>query len=285
MFDQDEIIAKIKEVKPKVVAIIHGETSTGRLQPIDRLGAAVREVGGFLVVDAVASFMGAPVKADEWQIDAVVGGSQKCLGALPGMSLVTFNDRFADEINKRKRIELGVRGEDAQTAANFVPSNYLDLTQLQDYWSPARVNHHTEATIGIYGVYEALRLGVQEEGLANRFARHQQVHQALNNAVKALGLTIFNEGDHEMPMVTCVEIPEVLRDTNFQSELLTKFGVEIAASFGSLQGKIWRLGTMCYVAQKGYLVRFISIFGAALLQAGYPADVKAALDAVDQAFA
>lgn len=93
MFDQDEIIAKIKEVKPKVVAIIHGETSTGRLQPIDRLGAAVREVGGFLVVDAVASFMGAPVKADEWQIDAVVGGLQKCLGALPGMSLVTFNDR------------------------------------------------------------------------------------------------------------------------------------------------------------------------------------------------
>ncbi len=190
---------------------------------------------------------------------------------------MTFNDRFADEINKRKRIELGVRGEDAQTAANFVPSNYLDLTQLQDYWSPARVNHHTEATIGIYGV--------QEEGLANRFARHQQVHQALNNAVKALCLTIFNEGDHEMPMVTCVEIPEALRDTNFQSELLTKFGVEIAASFGSLQGKIWRLGTMGYVAQKGYLVRFISIFGAALLQAGYPADVRAALDAVDQAFA
>lgn len=237
------------------------------------------------MVDAVASFMGAPVKADEWQIDAVVGGSQKCLGALPGMSLVTFNDRFADEINKRKRSELGVRGEDAQTAANFVPSNYLDLTQLQDYWSPARVNHHTEATIGIYGVHEALRLGGQEEGLANRFARHQQVHQALNNAVKALGLTIFNEGDHEIPMVTCVEIPEALRDTNFQSELLTKFGVEIAASFGSLQGKIWRLGTMGYVAQKGYLVRFISIFGAALLQAGYPADVKAALDAVDQAFA
>ncbi|MGU9984358.1 hypothetical protein ACQ5R2_09355 [Limosilactobacillus fermentum] len=80
---------------------------------------------------------------------------------------MTFNDRFADEINKRKRIELGVRGEDAQTAANFVPSNYLDLTQLQDYWSPARVNHHTEAAIGIYGVHEALRLGVQEEGLAN----------------------------------------------------------------------------------------------------------------------
>lgn len=285
VFDQDDIITQIKTQKPKVVAIVHGETSTGRLQPIDKLGAAVREVGGFLVVDAVASFMGAPVKVDEWQLDAVVGGSQKCLAAAPGMSLVTFNDRFADEINKRKRIELGVRKQGDPAAVNFVPSNYLDLTQLQDYWSPTRINHHTEATVGVYGVHEALRLAVEEEGILNRFARHQKIHTALAKALKALGVSVFNEGNHEMPMVTCVVIPDQLDGGIFQKELLTKFGVEISSSFGSLQGKIWRLGTMGYVAQKSYLVRFISLFGSALLQAGVDVDIKAALDVLDQVLA
>ncbi len=144
VFDQDDIIAKIREMKPKVVAIVHGETSTGRLQPIDRLGAAVHEYGGFLVVDTVASYMGTPVKVDEWQLDAVVGGAQKCLSIPSGITPITFNDRFAAEINKRKRVEQGVRtGEDTKRN-NYITSNYLDLTQLQDYWSPRRLNHHTE---------------------------------------------------------------------------------------------------------------------------------------------
>lgn len=284
VFDQDDIIAKIREMKPKVVAIVHGETSTGRLQPIDRLGAAVYEYGGFLVVDTVASYMGTPVKVDEWQLDAVVGGAQKCLSIPSGITPITFNDRFAAEINKRKRVEQGVRtGEDTKRN-NYITSNYLDLTQLQDYWSPRRLNHHTEATVANYALHEGLRLALQE-GLQNRFERHLQVHHALNAGLDAMGLHIYHQTDHEMPMVTCVEIPDQLDGDQFRETFLKDFGVEISSSFGSLQGKIWRIGTMGYSAQRHFITNFIALFGAALLQAGASVDLKAGLDATAAGFA
>ena len=282
---QADIIAAIDQYRPKVVCMVHGETSTGRLQPLDKIGAAVHQYGGFLVVDAVASYMGAPVLVDQWQIDAAVGGAQKCLAIPAGITPITFNDRFAAEINQRKRVEQGVRtSQDHLSAAPLITSNYLDLTQLQDYWSPRRLNHHTEATAAVYGLHEGLRLAL-DEGLDARYARHLQVHQALNTALSALGLTIYGAGDHEMPMVTCVQIPVGLDGEAFRSQLLAQFGVEISSSFGSLQGKIWRIGTMGYVAQKPFILKFIALFGAALLQAGVPVDLKAGLDAVLDAFA
>lgn len=283
-FDQEEIIKVIKRTKPKVVAVVYGETSTGRLQPINRLGEAIHEYGGFLVVDAIASFMGTPVKVDEWEIDAVAGGAQKCLSSAPGITPVTFNDRFAKEINQRKRIERGMRNPNDPVSENYVTSNYLDLTQLQDYWSPIRLNHHTEATVAVYGLHEALRLAVEEEGIQARFERHTLAHHALNAGLIAMGLKIFNRNDHEMPMVTCIEIPSSLNGDNFKNNLLSEFGVEISNSFGSLQGKIWRLGTMGFVAKKSYLVKFISLFGSALLQAGVRIDIKAGLDALEAEF-
>jgi (S)-ureidoglycine-glyoxylate aminotransferase len=217
--------------------------------------------------------------------DAAVGGAQKCLAIPAGITPITFNDRFAAEINQRKRVEQGVRtSQDHLSAAPLITSNYLDLTQLQDYWSPRRLNHHTEATAAVYGLHEGLRLAL-DEGLNARYARHLQVHQALNTALSALGLTIYGAGDHEMPMVTCVQIPAGLDGEAFRSQLLAQFGVEISSSFGSLQGKIWRIGTMGYVAQKPFILKFIALFGAALLQAGVPVDLKAGLDAVLDAFA
>lgn len=282
VFDQDDIIAAIDRIKPKVVAIVHGETSTGRMQPIDRIGAALHKHGGFLVVDSVATYMGTPVLVDDWQIDAAVGGSQKCLSVAPGITPITFNDRFAAEINRRKRVERGVRKPDDPVAENFVTSNYLDLTQLQDYWSARRLNHHTEATVGVYGLHEGLRLAVKEEGVRARFDRHAKIHKALAASLQSLGIKLFNAGDHEMPMVTCVVIPAELDGNAFKSQLLNGFGVEISGSFGSLQGKVWRLGTMGYVAQESYLIKFISLFGAALLQAGLQVNIKAALDVLIQ---
>ena len=284
VLDQDQIIAEIKRLKPKVVAMVHGETSTGRLQPLDRIGKAVRQVGGFLVIDCVASYMGTPVLVDDWQIDAAVGGAQKCLSVPAGITPITFNDRFAEAINQRKRIERGVRSaEDADQAA-FITSNYLDLTQLQDYWSPRRLNHHTEATVSVYGLNVGLQLAL-EEGLENRYARHLHIHRALNAGLTALGLHIFNEGDHEMPMVTCVEIPASLGDGEFfKTMLLKEFGVEISSSFGSLHGKIWRIGTMGYVAEKTNMVNFIALLAAALLTAGVNVDTKAGLAAFNQVY-
>lgn len=284
VFDQDQIIDEINRLKPKVVAIVHGETSTGRLQPIDRLGEAVHQYGGFLVVDAVASYMGTPVEADKWQLDAVVGGAQKCLSIPSGITPITFNDRFAEEINQRKRVEQGVRTALDTNGDTFITSNYLDLTQLQDYyWSPRRLNHHTEATVADYALHEGLRLALQE-GLDARFARHLTVHRALNAGLDAMGLTIYHEGDHDMPMVTCVQIPTGLDGDTFRSTLLKNLGVEISSFFGSLQGKIWRIGTMGYSAQRLFVTNSVALFGAALLQAGVSIDLKAGLDATEAVF-
>ncbi|MFT8823633.1 pyridoxal-phosphate-dependent aminotransferase family protein [Liquorilactobacillus satsumensis] len=283
VFDQDVIIEEINRLKPKVVAIVHGETSTGRLQPLDRIGAAVHEYGGFLVVDAVASYLGTSLEVDKWQLDAVIGGAQKCLSIPSGITPITFNDRFAAEINQRKQVEQGIRTTTDPTRANFISSNYLDLTQLQDYWSPRRLNHHTEATVADYALHEGLYLALKE-GLLKRIARHLLVHRALNAGLKAMGLEIYHEGENEMPMVTCVMIPSGLNDIDFRNQLLTTFQVEISGSFGSLTGKIWRIGTMGYTAQPGFVMNFIALFGAALLQSGVKVDLKAGLDAAQLIF-
>ncbi|WP_237745778.1 hypothetical protein [Lentilactobacillus farraginis] len=154
---------------------------------------------------------------------------------------------------------------------------------MQDYWSPRRLNHHTEATVADYALHEGLRLALQE-GLNSRFSRHLKIHRALNDGLTAMGLSIYHAGDHEMPMVTCVQIPEDLDGDAFRAKLLRNFGVEISSSFGSLQGKIWRIGTMGYSAQKGFITNFVALFGAALLQSGISVDLKAGLDAVEAAF-
>ena len=283
VIDQDDLIQAIKEQHPKVVAMVHGETSTGRLQPLDRIGQTVHEYGGFLVVDCVASYLGAPVKVDDWQIDAAIGGAQKCLSIPSGITPITFSDRFATEISSRKRVERGVRTNDDHAESDFITSNYLDLTQLMDYWSERRLNHHTEATVAVYGLHEGLRLALNE-GLENRFARHAKIHHALNVALTGMGLKIFHDGDHEMPMVSAIEIPDELDGDAFRSTLLKAYGVEISNSFGSLKGRIWRLGTMGYVAQRSFVQNFIALFGAALLQAGVDVDLKAGLDTFESVY-
>ena len=267
VFDQDEIIAALDEVKPKVLAIVHGETSTGRLQPIDRLGKACKERGVYSVVDAVATYMGTVIPVDEWELDAVIGGAQKCLAVPSGITPITFNTRFSDAINERKRVELGIRSNENTEEDAFIRSNYLDLTQLQDYWSPKRLNHHTEATAAIYALYTGLRIAL-EEGVEARANRHEYHHTGLKHALKALGLEIYGDEANEMKMVICVTIPEGVDDAHFRDGLLRQFGVEIAGSFGDLKGKIWRIGLMGYGVQKQNLLSFLAIFSLYLQQQG-----------------
>lgn len=264
---QEDIIAKLDETSSKVLAIVHGETSSGRMQPIDKLGRAAKELGAFTVVDAVATYMGTDIPVDEWELDAVIGGSQKCLSVPSGITPITFNDRFSDEINKRKRVERGIRTPSDEAHSPFITSNYLDLTQLQDYWGERRLNHHTEATVNVYGLNEGLRLALNE-GVEQRAKRHAYHHEAMKRAVTALGLEIFGDQDYEMPMVVCVNIPEGINDAEFRSELLSRFGIEIAGTFGAVAGKIWRFGTMGYVAEKPNLLNFITTFGVFLQSKG-----------------
>lgn len=264
VFDQAEIIEALDEYKPKVLAIVHGETSTGRLQPIDQLGRACKERGIFSVVDAVATYQGMVIPVDEWELDAVVGGVQKCLSIPSGITPITFNERFSEEINKRKRVELGIRSNESTEKEHFISSNYLDLTQLQDYWSPKRLNHHTESTTSVYALYTGLKLALSE-GIEARAKRHSYHQEALKTALKALGLEIYGDESNEMKMVICVKIPVGIDDNAFRNGLLQNYGVEIAGSFGDLQGQIWRIGIMGYGVQKQNILTFLSIFATYLV--------------------
>ncbi|NBD23258.1 pyridoxal-phosphate-dependent aminotransferase family protein [Paenibacillus glycinis] len=265
VFDPNDVIAAIDRLQPSLVAIVHGETSTGRLQPLADIGRACRERDILLVVDAVATIGGVPVETDAWQLDAVVGGTQKCLSVPSGMSPITYNDRVEARLLRRKRIEKGIRPEgyaDDDPSA-FIRSNYLDLTQLQEYWSPRRLNHHTEATAMLYGLREGLRLAL-EEGLDERFARHRLHERALVAGLLAMGLELYGDESCKMPVVTCVCIPAGVDGEAVRSRLLADFGIEIASSFGPLKGRIWRIGTMGYSCRKSNVLLTLAALEAVL---------------------
>ncbi|CAG5084795.1 Purine catabolism protein PucG [Thermobacillus xylanilyticus] len=281
-FDPEEIIRAIRRHRPKVVALVHGETSTGRLQPLDGIGAACREYDALLVVDAVATIGGVPVNTDDWQLDAVVGGTQKCLSVPSGMAPLTYNARVERLLAGRRRIERGLRSAGEGTSARpYIRSNYLDLCQLQDYWGPERLNHHTEMTAMLYGLYEGVRI-VLEEGLEARFRRHRMHERALTAGLAAMGLRLFGDPSCKLPVVTCVNIPEGIDGESVRSMLLDAFGIEIAGSFGPLKGRIWRIGTMGYSCNMRNVLLTLGALEAALLRHGMrvPAGqaVQAAMD-------
>lgn len=279
VFDQEEVIAKIKEVKPKIVAMVHGETSTGCMQPMDKIGAACRELDVLFIVDAVATIGGAEVKVDEWKIDAVIGGGQKCLSVPSGSAPITYNERIEKVILSRKKVEQGIATDaDAIDVAHPIRSNYFDLSQLQDYWGPRRLNHHTEATSMLYALREGLRI-VLQEGLKERFERHHLHEKALMKGIEAMGLQIFNDHPWKMPMVTCISIPAGINGDEVRQMMLDEFGVEIASSFGPLQGKIWRIGTMGYSCRKENVLFVLAALEAILIRKGASIQIGKALQA------
>ncbi|TYP71389.1 pyridoxal-phosphate-dependent aminotransferase family protein [Paenibacillus methanolicus] len=288
VFDPQEVIDAIHREKPKLVALVHGETSTGRLQPLADIGRACREADVLLAVDAVATIGGVPVESDAWFLDAVIGGTQKCLSVPSGMSPITYNERAERKILTRKRVERGLRSGDADenAATGFrIQSNYLDLSQLQDYWSPARLNHHTEMTSMLYGLHEGLRI-LLAEGLTARFARHRLHEEALVAGITAMELPLYGDPSCKLPVVTCVAIPDGIDGESVRSMLLHRFGIEIASSFGPLKGRIWRIGTMGYSCSRKNVLHTLGAFEAVLARHGLklPAGeaVQAALDVYDR---
>ncbi|SER93223.1 (S)-ureidoglycine-glyoxylate aminotransferase [Salisediminibacterium halotolerans] len=270
VFQQETIIQTIESLAPKIVALVHGETSTGRQQPLDQIGQACRKNGALFVVDAVATIGGTEMNVDEWQIDAVIGGTQKCLSVPSGLAPITYNERAEAVIQARKKVERGIATEDElslNAGRPAIGSNYFDLSQLQDYWSERRLNHHTEATSMVYALYEGLRV-VLQEGLEERFARHRYHEQALVAGLKGMGLTLYGSEEAKLPMVTCIEIPEGIDGESVRAMLLEQFGIEIASSFGPLKGKIWRIGTMGYSCRKENVLAVLSGLEAVLLYHG-----------------
>ncbi|WP_443028931.1 pyridoxal-phosphate-dependent aminotransferase family protein [Sporosarcina sp. G11-34] len=275
-FDQEEIIAEIKRVKPKIVALVHGETSTGIMQPLDRIGRFCRENDVLFVVDAVATLAGADFKTDEWNVDAVIAGTQKCLGVPTGMAPVTYNERIEQVIHERRKVERGL--DITSQNSRRIQSNYFDLSQIQEYWSPKRLNHHTEATSMLYALREGLRI-IDEEGLEERFARHKAHEKALVAGLEAMGLTLFGDSRYKMPIVTCVNIPEGVIGDDVRATMLNEFGVEIASTFGSLAGKIWRIGSMGFSCRKENILLVLAALEASIYRHGGKINTGKALQA------
>ncbi len=280
VFEPEQVKEAIRQFRPAIVAMVHGETSTGCMQPLREIGHFCREQDVLFVVDAVATIGGVPLYADDWKLDAVIGGTQKCLSVPSGMAPITYNERIERKILARKSIERGLRTPGDEINSRRISSNYFDLAQLQDYWSPARLNHHTEATSMLYGLREGLRI-LHQEGLDTRFERHRQNGAAIVAGVKAMGLELFGGDEHRLPVVTCIEIPAGIDGESVRSMLLDDFGIEIASSFGPLKGRIWRIGSMGYSSSRKNVLHVLGALEATLIHHGVKlpagAGVQAAL--------
>lgn len=214
----------------KMVAVVHGETSSGVGQPLEDIGKLVRERDKLFLVDTVCSLGGADLPVDELLVDICYSGGQKCIGGPAGISCITLNDRAMGVI----------RGRDSP-----VDTWYLDLMLHRKYWSEDRVYHHTAPGTLVYALNEALRL-IREEGLEERFARHQKCGDLLKAGLTDLGLELFGDPSNRLPMLTCVMIPDGVEDGAVRNRLLRDYGIEITGGFGPLKGKAWRIGLMGY---------------------------------------
>ncbi|PMO70119.1 aminotransferase V [Vibrio breoganii] len=246
-----ELIEKaIKEFQPKLLATVQGDTSTTMNQPLKEMGEICQRHDVLFYCDATASVAGNHLKADEWHLDAVSVGLQKCLGGPSGSAPITLSDRCAEVINRRKHIEAGIRA-DHHVAGDeaMIQSNYFDLAMVMDYWGPERLNHHTEATSMLYAARECSRLFL-EEGADRVVARHKQAGDAMASGLRAMGLELFGNPQFKMNNVVGVYIPQGVDGEKVRLELLHRFGIEIGTSFGPLHGKIWRIGTMGFNARQ-----------------------------------
>lgn len=229
-FDFDFIRDALMRLRPKVLGIVHAETSTGAWQQMAGLGRLCHEYDALLLVDTVTSLGGVPVDVDAWEADAVYSGTQKCLSCPPGLSPVTFSPRAVEAINRRK---------------SKVQSWYLDMGMVQRYWGEERFYHHTAPITMIYALREALRI-VVEEGLPSRFARHALNHRALKAGLSAMNLPYFTAEGSQLPQLNAVRIPDGVDDLAVRKRLLSEFGIEIGGGLGEFKGKIWRIGLMGY---------------------------------------
>ena len=227
--DPKQVKEALAKTKPKLVAIVHAETSTGVLQPLEEISEMVHDAGALLVVDAVTSYCGADLRVDEWGIDAIYSGTQKCLSAPPGLSPVSFSDRALAVLDNRK---------------TKVQSWFLDLSLVKNYWAGAkRAYHHTAPVSAMYALREAYRL-VLEEGLENRFARHIRNHQLLKKGMESLGFEFLVEEGYRLPMLNAVKVPEGVDEGTIRRRLLEEYNIEVGGGLGKFAGKIWRVGLM-----------------------------------------
>jgi alanine-glyoxylate transaminase/serine-glyoxylate transaminase/serine-pyruvate transaminase len=228
---------------PKLVAVVHAETSTGVLNPIQEISKLAHRAGSLMLIDTVTSLGGCPVRIDDWGIDAAYSGTQKCLSCPPGLSPVTLSDRAMDVVKSRK---------------SRVQSWYLDVSLLANYWGEgARAYHHTAPITMNYALHESLRL-VLEEGLAERWDRHEANHIKLKKGLSELKLFIASQEGHQLWQLNAVTVPAGTDEAEVRKSLLTDSGIEIGAGLGPFAGKVWRIGLMGYSSSEENVDKVIS---------------------------
>lgn len=281
VFTPAEIEAAIVSSKPKILAVVHGDTSTTLAQPLDELGPICAKHGVLLYTDTTASLGGNEFETDTWGVDVATAGLQKCLAGPSGSAPITLSAAAVDVINRRKSIEAGIRSEGDAVLVSPIRSNYFDLAMIMDYWGPKRLNHHTEATSMLYCARECARI-LLEEGIPQAVERHRLHGSAMVAGLLGLGLELFGDQSVRMNNVVGVEIPAGIDGDGARAAMLADYGIEIGTSFGPLHGRVWRIGTMGYNARRDTVLTTLAALEQVLRRGGVPvtagSGVGAALD-------
>ncbi len=249
----------------KLVAVVHAETSTGARSDVAAIGAIAHAHDALLLVDAVTSLGGSELRVDEWGIDAIYSGTQKCLSCTPGISPVSFSERAVAVITGRK---------------SKVQSWFLDTNLVMGYWGPnaKRAYHHTAPVNALYALHESLVM-LQEEGLENAWQRHLDNHLALRAGLEAMGLSFVVEEAWRLPQLNSVTVPEGIDEAAVRARLLSEFNLEIGAGLGALAGKVWRIGLMGHSSRAENIFLCLSSLEAVLGEMGAPIETGVALAA------
>lgn len=259
-----------KHPDTKIVAFVHAETSTGAQSNVPLLTEIAHANQCLVIVDAVTSLGGIPLKIDEWQVDAVYSGSQKCLSCVPGLSPLSFGPRAVEKIRRRK---------------SKVQSWFLDVNLVMAYWGAEqkRSYHHTAPVNSLYALHEAL-LMLKEEGLENAWARHELHHRALRAGLEAMGLQYWVDSAVSLPQLNTICVPAGVDEAAVRRVFLNDFNIEIGAGLGSLAAKVWRIGLMGYTCQKKNVFLCLAAFEAVLSQ--YVGSIKTgqAIGAAEQVY-
>ena len=254
----------------KAIAFVHAETSTGACSDVQALCGLAAKYDCLSIVDAVTSLGGIELQVDNWDIDAIYSGTQKCLSCVPGLSPVSFSERAAEEIRQRK---------------TKVQSWFLDLNLVMGYWGSdaKRSYHHTAPVNSLYALHESLLI-LQEEGLQNAWNRHALNHEALAAGLESLGLKFVVDKEYRLPQLNAVSFPDSVDDVAVRTALLNDYNLEIGSGLGVLAGSVWRIGLMGYASNKKNVLLCISALGNVLAAQGMQADVSKAVVAAEAVY-
>jgi len=269
--DPDKVETALKaNPDAKIVAFVHAETSTGAISDAKTLAAMAHEHDCLVIADTVTSLGGSPLLVDEWELDAVYSGTQKCLSCVPGLSPVTFNKMAVERVTTRK---------------SRVQSWFMDLNLVLGYWGGGgkRAYHHTAPINTLYALHEALVI-LQEEGIENAWARHQKNHEALRAGIEAMGLKFVVPEGQRLPQLNAVSIPEGVDEAAVRSTLLREYNLEIGAGLGAMAGKIWRIGLMGYASNPTNVLFCLGALDAVLSGMKAPIESGVAVEAARAAY-